>query len=195
MVSVMNLVGLPMMRGWLRKDIVLEMFLGCGRRIVIERLLYGRLVLTYAYSFKIVWFCGGFDNRSTMKIMNGLRVGHVIIMLVLCLNSIVCAHKIVGHARMFVVVRMVADWIKVIPIILVLSFMVRFLRVGMFNKEIRIRYYRYFNRIIGLRIIKSYVRIAYYLVGNGAMVLENGLLGNRVLIKVPDVVEKIGVGL
>jgi NADH:ubiquinone oxidoreductase subunit 5 (subunit L)/multisubunit Na+/H+ antiporter MnhA subunit len=159
---VLNLLGIPMIRRYFSKDLILEIIRFTKNFFLIELLIYIIIIFSFYYRMKLFTYCSNELNNSPYKSMNKINFSLILsLMVIMSLN--ICFYKVFVN-------MILMEYIFFIPVnlankILLFSLLIFILGIYLTTNLMNFgkHNYIYYNTIINLGFAtKNIIRIIYY---------------------------------
>ena len=117
-ISLVNLLGLPRLRGFFSKDLVLETIRFSNVSFYLELVLYCNVVFTYYYTYKLFYYSFSTNKLNPYQLFHSVSLIHVVLMCSLGLSTLVFSSFFINSVFSFVLFYPLALSVKFLPIIL-----------------------------------------------------------------------------
>jgi NADH-ubiquinone oxidoreductase chain 5 len=117
-VSLVNLLGLPRLRGFFSKDLVLETIRFSNVSFFLELVLYLNVIFTYYYTYKLFFYSFRSNKLNPYQMFHSVRLIHVTLICFLGLSTLVFSSFFIRSIFSFVVFYPLALSVKFVPLIL-----------------------------------------------------------------------------
>jgi len=119
-VSIFSLLGMPMIRGFYSKDLVLESILGSNLESFFMVIIYLNLVFTFVYSFKLFSFSIRYPKLSSYQLVHAPIMSHSLAVFFLCLRTIGFGSVFIDYVYFYMVFRAIPQTLKLYPLFVTL---------------------------------------------------------------------------
>jgi NADH-ubiquinone oxidoreductase chain 5 len=117
-VSLVNLLGLPSLRGFFSKDLVLETLSFSNLSILIEVVLYCNVVFTYYYTYKLFYFSFSPNKLNPYQLFHTVSYLHYTCMLFLGSLTLIFGSIFISSIFPFVLFYPMPYTVKFLPLLL-----------------------------------------------------------------------------
>ena len=117
-VSLVNLLGLPSLRGFFSKDLVLETMSFSNVSWFLELVLYCNVIFTYYYTYKLFTYSFTSNKLNPYQLFHQVSLLHMILMSLLSIATLAFSFIFMRHVFSFVMFYPLALSIKFIPVVL-----------------------------------------------------------------------------
>ena len=117
-ISLVNLLGLPRLRGFFSKDLVLETIRFSNVSFYLELVLYCNVVFTYYYTYKLFYYSFSTNKLNPYQLFHSVSLIHVVLICSLGLSTLVFSSFFINSVFSFVLFYPLALSVKLLPIIL-----------------------------------------------------------------------------
>ena len=117
-VSLVNLLGLPRLRGFFSKDLVLETIRFSNVSFFLELVLYFNVIFTYYYTYKLFFYSFRPNKLNPYQTFHSVSLIHVVLICFLGLSTLVFSSFFMRSIFSFVVFYPLALSVKFTPLIL-----------------------------------------------------------------------------
>jgi len=150
-VSLINLLGLPSVRGFFSKDLVLETVSYSNFSFLLELVLYFNVIFTYYYTYKLFYLSFRVNKVNPYQLFHSVSFVHVSLMCVLALFTLKFSRLFITNIFSFILFYSVPLSIKFLPLILnffIFVYIFIFLVLPTWKKSLPTRF---FSSILFLR--------------------------------------------
>ena len=177
-VSIMNLLGIPNIRGYFSKDLILESINFSNLSIFFSFITYINVLFTYYYSYKLVLFRFHSIKLNSFRLFHSISNLHCFLLSLLAIFTLFFSTIFIFYFYPYLIFYFLSPVLKFIPIFLnlfVFSFLFIFLSLPSLKSKFM---YRTFSSILFLSNIFISFSSIFYLnfLFNSVKVLEIGLL-------------------
>ena len=117
-ISLVNLLGLPRLRGFFSKDLVLETIRFSNVSFFLEVVVYCNVIFTYYYTYKLFYYSFSTNKLNPYQLFHSVSLLHVILICFLGLSTLVFSSFFISSVFSFVLFYPLALSVKFIPILL-----------------------------------------------------------------------------
>lgn len=117
-ISLVNLLGLPRLRGFFSKDLVLETIRFANVSFFLEVVLYCNVIFTYYYTYKLFYYSFSTNKLNPYQLFHSVSLLHVVLICCLGLSTLVFSSFFISSVFSFVLFYPLALSVKFLPIIL-----------------------------------------------------------------------------
>jgi NADH-ubiquinone oxidoreductase chain 5 len=117
-VSLVNLLGLPRLRGFFSKDLVLEAMRFSNVSFFLELVLYCNVIFTYYYTYKLFFYSFSTNKLNPYQLFHSVSLIHVALICCLGLSTLVFSSFFINSVFSFVLFYPLALSVKFLPVIL-----------------------------------------------------------------------------
>jgi len=117
-VSLLNLLGIPSLRGFFSKDLVLETMSFSNVSLFLEIVLYCNVIFTYYYTYKLFYYSFSTNKLNPYQLFHAVTPLHLVLMCVLGLCSLLFSSLFIGSIFSFVIFYPLALSVKFLPVLL-----------------------------------------------------------------------------
>lgn len=181
-VSILNLLGIPNIRGYFSKDLVLERINFNNSSIFVVLVIYLNVVFTYYYSYKLFFFSFQSVKLVPYQIFHSPFLVHSILILVLRLRTLVFSTIFINFIFRYTIFYFIVPSVKFLPLILntlIFSYLVLFLVLPTVKLK---ESFSYFSSMLYLRnVMIRFTSILYLkILFNSVKSMEIGFLNYSV---------------
>lgn len=129
-VSLVNLLGLPSLRGFFSKDLVLETMRFSNMSFLIEFILYCNVIFTYYYTYKLFTYSFTSNKLNPYQLFHHVRFLHITLMCLLGVATLLFSAVFIRYVFSYILFYPLAATVKFLPLILnsiVFGYLVLFL--------------------------------------------------------------------
>ena len=152
-ISLLNLLGLPSLRGFFSKDLVLETFSFSNISLFLEVILYLNVIFTYYYTYKLFYLSFRSNKLNPYQLFHRVSFFHVFLIIGLGISTLFFSSFFIRFIFNFILFYPIPISIKILPIMfnvrIFIYLFVYLLLPRMQNKLIS----SYFSSILFLRSI------------------------------------------
>jgi NADH:ubiquinone oxidoreductase subunit 5 (subunit L)/multisubunit Na+/H+ antiporter MnhA subunit len=189
LVSILNLLGLPAIRGFFSKDLVLEIINFRNSSNLILFIVYFNVILTFFYSLQLVFFGGQSPKLAPIRLIHSTLTLHTISLFIVIVISICFGGFYVETLTDSILFIRLNSVIKRIPLFLIGIIVISLTLLTHQIKSNSIIATRFFSRIILLRTVtipvlshKSVLLFSYL-----TKTAETGAFSNQLNITLPRI--------
>jgi len=189
LVSILNLLGLPAIRGFFSKDLVLEIINFSNSSNLILFIVYFNVILTFFYSLQLVFFGGQSSKLAPIGLIHSTLTLHTISLFIVIVISICFGVFYVETLTDSILFIRLNSVIKRIPLFLIGIIVISLTLLTHQIKSNSIIATRFFSRIILLRTVtipvlshKSVLFFSYL-----TKTSETGTFSNQLNITLPRI--------
>jgi len=117
-VSILNLLGIPNIRGYFSKDLVLETINFNNSSMFVVIIMYLNVIFTYYYSYKLFFFSFQSVKLNPYQLFHSPYLFHSFLMLVLSLSTLVFSTIFINYIFSYVIFYFIVPTVKFLPLIL-----------------------------------------------------------------------------
>jgi len=137
--SLLNLLGLPSLRGFFSKDLVLESISFSNVSLFLEVVLYCNVVFTYYYTYKLFYYSFRVNKLNPYQLFHSVRLLHVSLMCLLGISTLFFSSFFIRSIFSFVIFYPLALSVKFLPIVLnrfIFTYLFLFLMLPTVNSKL-----------------------------------------------------------
>ena len=137
--SLLNLLGLPSLRGFFSKDLVLESISFSNVSLFLEVILYWNVVFTYYYTYKLFYYSFRVNKLNPYQLFHFVRLLHVSLMCLLGISTLYFSSFFIRSIFSFVIFYPLALSVKFLPIVLnrfIFAYLFLFLMLPTVNSKL-----------------------------------------------------------
>ena len=101
-ISLVNLLGLPRLRGFFSKDLVLETIRFSNVSFYLELVLYCNVIFTYYYTYKLFYYSFSTNKLNPYQLFHSVSLIHVVLICSLGLSTLVFSSFFINSVFSFV---------------------------------------------------------------------------------------------
>jgi NADH-ubiquinone oxidoreductase chain 5 len=142
-VSLLNLLGMPSLRGFFSKDLVLETISYSNGSWFVELILYINVIFTYYYTYKLFFFSFSSNKLNPYQLHHSVLLTHVALMCILAVGTLVFSSLFMGHIFSYILFYSMPFTVKFIPLFLnirIFSYLLVFLAIPTVITKLSARY-------------------------------------------------------
>lgn len=177
-VSVLNLLGIPNLRGYFSKDLVLETINFNGSSAWVILIMYLNVVFTYYYSYKLFYFTFQSVKLVPYQLFHSPFFIHSFLILVLRLSTLVFSTWFINYLYSYVIFYFMVPRLKFLPLALNSSILVYLILILVLPTVKSKAPFSFFSTMLYLRTVMmtftSFIYIKFLF--NSVKSLEIGLL-------------------
>ena len=117
-VSLLNLLGMPRVRGFFSKDLVLETISYSNASWFIELILYINVFFTYYYTYKLFYFSFSSTKLNPYQLHHSVVLTHVLLMSGLAFSTLFFSSVFMGRIFSYVLFYSLPFTIKFAPLVI-----------------------------------------------------------------------------
>lgn len=117
-VSLVNLLGLPSLRGFFSKDLVLETLSFSHLSLIIEIILYLNVIFTYYYTYKLFYYSFSPNKLNPYQLFHSVEFLHYFCMLVLGSITLIFGNLFINSVFPFILFYPMPYRLKFLPLFL-----------------------------------------------------------------------------
>ena len=117
-VSLLNLLGIPRLRGFFSKDLVLETMSYSNASWFVELVLYTNVFFTYYYTYKLFYFSFASNKLNPYQLHHSVRLLHVCLMRFLGFLTLFFRSLFIGHIFSYLLFYSLPLVVKFLPIVI-----------------------------------------------------------------------------
>ncbi len=177
-VSLLNLLGMPRLRGFFSKDLVLETISYSNASLFVELILYVNVFFTYYYTYKLFYFSFASNKLNPYQLHHSVHALHVTLMSFLGLFTLIFRYLFIRHIFSYMLFFSLPVVIKFLPLVINIS-MFTYLLVFLSLPSLKSKFVsNYGSSMLFLRnIMLTFSSNAYYsILFNSVKSLELGFL-------------------
>lgn len=181
-ISIINLVGVPNVRGYFSKDLVLEAINYNNSSLFIIFVIYLNVVFTYYYSYKLFFFSFQSVKLNRYQIFHSPYFIHSVLITVLRISTLLFSTFFIAHLFRFMLFYFIVPTIKFLPLFLNISIFI-YLTVMLVLPTVKLKKpFAFFSSMMFLRNIIMRFSSHLYLSNlfNSVKRLEIGFLNYRI---------------
>lgn len=169
-VSIINLLGIPNMRGYFSKDLVLESINYNNMSVFVVVIIYMNVLFTYYYSYKLFYFTFQSIKLNPYQIFHTPFFIHAFLMSFLALSTLLFTYIFINYVYLSVTFYSVPLTVKFLPLllnILVFTYLVKYLCLPTLKYKAPTAFFSsmMFLRNITIRLApKFYYSVLFYFV-------------------------------
>jgi NADH:ubiquinone oxidoreductase subunit 5 (subunit L)/multisubunit Na+/H+ antiporter MnhA subunit len=149
-ISVFNLLGLPTLRGYFSKDLVLEVLNYSSFSFVFQFFVFLNVFFTYYYSYQLLFFSFQTSKFNPFQLFHSSFVLHASLILCLGLISVVFGSFFIRYVISRLLFLVTPRSVKFIPLFLNISYFILIILMLKLFTSSNIFFNSYFSRIIFL---------------------------------------------
>lgn len=116
-VSLLNLLGIPRLRGFFSKDLVLETISYSNASLFVELILYVNVFFTYYYTYKLFYFSFASNKLNPYQLHHSVHGLHVTLMSFLGLFTLIFRYLFIRHIFSYMLFFSLPVVIKFLPLV------------------------------------------------------------------------------
>lgn len=177
-VSILNLLGVPNMRGYFSKDLVLESINFNTSSIFIILIIYINVIFTYYYSYKLFFFSFQSVKLVPYQIFHSPYTIHSLLILFLSLSTLIFSTIFINFIYSYVIFYFIVPTVKFLPLALNISMFMYLLLFLVLPTLKQKKSFAYFSSMLYLRnLIIRFTSILYLkIIFNSVKRIEIGFL-------------------
>ena len=177
-VSLVNLLGLPRLRGFFSKDLVLETISFSNVSWFLELVLYCNVIFTYYYSYKLFFFSFQSVKLVPYQIFHSPYIIHSLLILFLSLSTLIFSTIFINFIYSYVIFYFIVPTVKFLPLALNISMFMYLLLFLVLPTLKQKKSFAYFSSMLYLRnLIIRFISILYLkIIFNSVKRIEIGFL-------------------
>ena len=177
-VSILNLLGVPNMRGYFSKDLVLESINFNTSSIFIILIIYVNVIFTYYYSYKLFFFSFQSGKLVPYQIFHSPYTIHSLLILFLSLSTLIFSTIFINFIYSYVIFYFIVPTVKFLPLALNISMFMYLLLFLVLPTLKQKKSFAYFSSMLYLRnLIIRFISILYLkIIFNSVKRIEIGFL-------------------
>ena len=177
-VSILNLLGVPNMRGYFSKDLVLESINFNTSSIFIILIIYVNVIFTYYYSYKLFFFSFQSVKLVPYQIFHSPYTIHSLLILFLSLSTLIFSTIFINFIYSYVIFYFIVPTVKFLPLALNISMFMYLLLFLVLPTLKQKKSFAYFSSMLYLRnLIIRFTSILYLkIIFNSVKRIEIGFL-------------------
>ena len=177
-VSILNLLGVPNMRGYFSKDLVLESINFNTSSIFIILIIYVNVIFTYYYSYKLFFFSFQSVKLVPYQIFHSPYTIHSLLILFLSLSTLIFSTIFINFIYSYVIFYFIVPTVKFLPLVLNISMFMYLLLFLVLPTLKQKKSFAYFSSMLYLRnLIIRFTSILYLkIIFNSVKRIEIGFL-------------------
>jgi len=117
-ISLVNLLGLPRVRGFFSKDLVLEAATYSNFSTFLEVVLYCNVVFTYYYTYKLFYLTFSTNKLNSYQMFHTVPFTHLYLICLLSLSTLFFSSFFISRIFSFVLLFSMPSLIKFLPLLL-----------------------------------------------------------------------------
>ena len=117
-ISLVNLLGLPRVRGFFSKDLVLEAASYSNFSIFLEVVLYCNVVFTYYYTYKLFYLSFSTNKVNSYQLFHTVPFTHLYLICLLSLSTLFFSSFFISRIFSFVLLSSMPSLLKFLPLLL-----------------------------------------------------------------------------
>lgn len=117
-VSLLNLLGMPRVRGFFSKDLVLETLSYSNASWFIELVLYVNVFFTYYYTYKLFYFSFSSTKLNAYQLHHSVVLTHVALITGLALSTLFFSSLFMGSIFSYVIFYSLPLTVKFLPLLI-----------------------------------------------------------------------------
>ncbi len=180
-ISIINLVGIPNVRGYFSKDLVLEAINYNNSSLFIIFVIYINVIFTYYYSYKLFFFSFQSVKLNRYQLFHSPYLTHSALIVVLRISTLLFSTFFINHLFRFMLFYFIVPTIKFLPLFLNISIFT-YLVIMLVLPTVKLKKpFAFFSSIMFLRNIMIRLSSHLYLSNlfNSVKRLEIGFLNYR----------------
>lgn len=115
-ISLLNLLGIPRLRGFFSKDLVLETLSYSNMSWFIEVILYSNVFFTYYYTYKLFYFSFSSTKLNPYQLHHSVSLLHIVLMCTLAIFTLLFSSLFMGHIFSYVMYYSIPFSLKFAPL-------------------------------------------------------------------------------
>jgi len=115
-VSLLNLLGIPRLRGFFSKDLVLETMSYSNASWFIELILYINVIFTYYYTYKLFYYSFSSNKLNPYQLHHSVYLLHSLLMATLGILTLIFRSLFMGYIFSYMLFYSIPVVIKFLPI-------------------------------------------------------------------------------
>ena len=142
-VSLVNLLGLPSLRGFFSKDLVLETMSFSNLSWFLELILYCNVIFTYYYTYKLFTYSFTSNKVNPYQLFHQVSLLHIALISLLSIATLMFSFIFIRYVFSFVVFYPLALSVKFIPVtlnILTFTYLLLFLALPTIKSQLPTAY-------------------------------------------------------
>lgn len=162
-VSIINLLGIPNIRGYFSKDLVLESINFNGSSIFMVSIMYLNVLFTYYYSYKLFFFTFQSIKLNPYQLFHHPFNIHSLLILILSLCTLIFSSVFISFLYRHIIFYFIVPSIKFLPLLLnsiIFIYLVTMLFLPTIKRK---KSYAFFSSILFLRNVLLRFSSSYYL--------------------------------
>jgi len=120
-ISIMNLVGIPNVRGYFSKDLILEAMNFNNSSFFIIFVMYINVIFTYYYSYKLFFFSFQSVKLNSYQLFHSPYLIHSLLMVILRIFTLLFSTFFMNHLFGFMLFYFIVPTVKFLPLFLNVS--------------------------------------------------------------------------
>ncbi len=183
-VSILNLLGIPNIRGYFSKDLVLESINFNTSSIFIILIIYVNVIFTYYYSYKLFFFSFQSVKLVPYQIFHSPYTIHSLLILFLSLSTLTFSTIFINFIFSYVIFYFIVPTVKFLPLVLNISMFIYLLLFLVLPTLKQKKPFAYFSSMLYLRnLIIRFTSILYLkIIFNSVKRIEIGFLNYSINI-------------
>ncbi len=129
-ISLLNLLGIPRLRGFFSKDLVLETISYSNASWLIELVIYTNVFFTYYYTYKLFYFSFSSTNLNPYQLHHSVSLLHSALIRILGLSTLVFRSLFIGHIFSYILFYSLPVSLKFAPILINITVFIYLLLFG-----------------------------------------------------------------
>lgn len=117
-ISLVNLLGLPRVRGFFSKDLVLEAASYSNFSTFLEVVLYCNVVFTYYYTYKLFYLSFSTNKVNSYQLFHTVPFTHLYLICLLSLSTLFFSSFFISRIFSFVLLSSMPSLLKFLPLLL-----------------------------------------------------------------------------
>lgn len=117
-ISLLNLLGLPRLRGFFSKDLVLESISFSNVSLFLELVLYCNVIFTYYYTYKLFYYSFRTNKLNPYQLFHSVSLLHLVLICLLGLSTLFFSSFFIRSIFSYVIFYPLALSVKFLPILL-----------------------------------------------------------------------------
>ena len=120
-ISIINLVGVPNVRGYFSKDLILEAMNFNNSSLFIIFVIYLNVIFTYYYSYKLFFFSFQSVKLNRYQLFHSPYLTHSLLMIILRVFTLLFSTFFMNHLFRFILFYFIVPTVKFLPLFLNMS--------------------------------------------------------------------------
>lgn len=150
-VSILNLLGIPNLRGYFSKDLVLESLNYSNSSIFFTLIVYINVVFTYYYSYKLFFYSFQSIKLNPYQLFHSVSFLHAFLITILSILTLLFSIFFINYLFNYVIFYSVVYSLKFLPLLLNISIFI-YLFIYLVLPTVKSKYiFSFFSSILFLR--------------------------------------------